>query len=143
VSTTAAAYVRELSSSMPDRYEGDCAAHARRIAELLLADGRAPWIGRIRRVETRGDALFTAPLIPLRYLGRSALAWTTHYVACAGSEAYDPLIGEPIDVAAYAEAVFGMPFSIETHLDETETKRRLASGSCSANEFISVRAVRQ
>lgn len=113
MSTTAAAFIRELSSSMPERYAGDCLEHARRIAALLDAEGRSPWIGRIRDEQLRGDAPFRAPLVPLRYLGKGSLAWTTHYVACAGDEVFDPVAGEPVAMAQYGETVFGKSVIIE------------------------------
>src|SRR3954451_19082705 len=92
---TAAEYLRELSLAMQERYAEDCVAHACRIAELLLAERRAPWIGRIRQAEMRGNTEFRGYLLPLRYAGTGTLAWTTHYVACAGREAFDPLAGVP------------------------------------------------
>ena len=125
---TAADYLRELSLAMQQRYAEDCVTHACRIAELLLAERCAPWIGRIRHIETHGDSEFRGYLLPLRYAGTGALAWTTHYVACAGREVYDPLAGEPLDVDAYAEAVFGKPLPVVTHLDPAETERLLING---------------
>ena len=125
---TAADYLRELSLAMQERYAGDCVVHACRIAELLLAEQRAPWIGRIRHIEQRGDSEFRGYLFPRRYAGTGAMAWTTHYVACAGREVYDPLAGKPVDVDAYAEAVFGKPLPVVTHLDAAETERLLING---------------
>jgi hypothetical protein len=99
---------------MPDRYVGDCLVHARRIAALLAAEGRTPWIARIRCVEQRGDAVFTHPLIPKRFLGKGALAWTTHYVACADGQAYDPIAGEPVPIDDYVRIIFGdVPATME------------------------------
>jgi len=128
MTTTAAGYVRELSFAMEERYSGDCVAHACSIAALLLAERRAPWIGRIRHIEPRGDSTFHFPLIPTRYAGMRGPAWTTHYIACSGREVYDPLAGEPVDVEAYAAAVFGKSLPVETHLDSAETERLLISG---------------
>jgi hypothetical protein len=116
---TAAAYLRDTSAAMAESYTGDCLVHACRLAELLLGERRAPWIGRVRDV--RGD--FHGPLVPRRYLGRGGPTWTTHYVACAGRLAFDPLLGEPIDLDHYATAVFGRHLEVQTHLDETETAR--------------------
>lgn len=107
---------------MRDRYDGDCAVHAVRIAALLLSEGREPWIGRIRWIERRGEAEFRGPLIPIRFLGNGALAWSTHFVACAGRDAYDPIAGEPLDIDAYGTAVFGRALHIETHLDAEATR---------------------
>jgi hypothetical protein len=125
---TAAGYVRELSFAMQERYSGDCVAHATRIAALLLAERRAPWIGRIRHVEPHGDSTFHFPLIPTRYAGMGGPAWTTHYIACSGREVYDPLAGEPVDVETYAATVFGESLTVQVHLDSAETERLVISG---------------
>ena len=109
---------------MAERYAGDCVAHACRTAELLLAEHRAPWIGRIRDVQGNVHG----PLTPLRYRGKGAPTWTTHYVACAGRQVYDPLVGKPIDLDKYAMEVFGRQLDIAEHFDARETERLLRSG---------------
>jgi hypothetical protein len=129
---TAAQYIAELSEAMRERYREDCVAHACRIAELLLAEGRAPWIGRVRHVETIGAEQFHGPLIPRRYSGDNALAWTTHYVACSGREVYGPLVGEPVDVDAFAARVFGKSLPVIVHLDAAETERLILRGELRA-----------
>lgn len=113
---------------MDEAYLEDCVAHTCRIAELLRAEGRAPWIGRLRHRTSDGDRVMHWPLIPTRYSGRRGPAWTTHYVACAGRLVYDPILGEPVDADAYAPAVFGKQLEIETHLDPETTERLLGSG---------------
>jgi hypothetical protein len=103
----------------------DCVTEACRIAEQLLAEGRAPWIGRLRDVHPYGDTTFHAPLIPRRY---PHFTWTTHYVACCGREVYDPLAGGPLDVDLYAATVFGRELPVERFLGEEETERLLRTG---------------
>ena len=120
--SSAADYIREAATA--ERYEQDCVAHACRIAELLLAERREPWIGRIRDVQGN----YHGPLIPLRYLGKGAPTWTTHYVACAGREVFDPLAGEPVEVDRYTIEVFGRKLDVVEHFDAGETQRLLQSG---------------
>ena len=110
---TAEEYIRELAPAMRERYSGDCLAHARRVAELLRAEGREAWIGRLRQVVPHGDTTFHGWLIPRHVNRENYLAWTTHYVACADGEAYDPLVGEPVDVETYAMTVFGVGLALE------------------------------
>ena len=118
-------YIRQLSAAMEAGYTGDCLAHAYRVAELLLAEARAPWIGRIRHIEQLGAEEFRGYLLPLRYAGHGMAAWTTHYVACAGGEAFDPLVGEPAGIDTFSELVFGKALPVVVHLDEAETERLL------------------
>ena len=113
---------------MSDRYVGDCATHACQVAERLLAEGKAPWIGRVRHAVRTDGQLFHTPLIPSRYRGRGAPAWNTHYLACSGVEAYDPLVGRPTLVEDYATLVFGLPIAVELHLDVETTRARLLNG---------------
>ena len=117
---SSAAYLRETSEVIDAYgYTRDCVAHACRIAELLLAEGRAPWIGRVR--DRRGD--FHGPLTPTRFKRNT---WTTHYVACSGDEVFDPLAGAPLSLSDYAPAVFGRPLSIERFLTPEQTAELLA-----------------
>lgn len=114
---------------MHDRYPGDCVTHACRLVELLLAEGRAPWIGRLRHWTTLHGAPFRLPLIPVRFAAaREAPAWSTHYVACAGSEVYDPLLDGPVAVEPYTEMVFGKSVAIEELLDAEATARLARNG---------------
>jgi hypothetical protein len=107
---TAAEFLHETSRAMGERYAGDCLVHARRIAELLETEGKSPWIARIHEQFETDKGVFHAPLIPKRF---PDVTWNTHYVAGAGNEAYDPLVGEPIDVAEYAVTVFGCELTID------------------------------
>ena len=126
---TAAEHLRALSAAMADRYVDDCVAHAAAIAALLLAEGRSPWIGRVRDTRVMGELTFHGPLIPRRFVGRNAPAWTTHYIACSGAEVYDPLVGEPTAIDGYTELVFGRALDVETHLDVDVTAELLRDGT--------------
>jgi hypothetical protein len=113
---------------MSEQYLGNCVTHACRIAELLFAEERSPWIGRLRIVTTHGDHVRHWPLIPSRFRGPAAVAWNTHYVAGAGRQLYDPILGTAIDLDAYASAVFAQPLSVATHFDPARTAQLLRSG---------------
>jgi hypothetical protein len=117
--------LQDLSDSMRDDYVADCVTHARALAELLLAGGASPWIGRLRVIEQRPIGTFHVPLIPKRFPRRT---WNTHYVCCLGDDAYDPIAGTPLPVDAYAMAVFGREIAVERYLDEEETAARLRDG---------------
>jgi hypothetical protein len=125
VSHTAADYLRDTSLAMTERYAGDCRQHAYKIAKLLIAEGRSPWIARIRETVVQGDNVFHAPLTPRRLFGDSSVTWTTHYVACAGGEAYDPIIGEPVPLEGYTERLFGREISVDIFLDCEATEQFL------------------
>jgi hypothetical protein len=107
--SAARAYLRERSAQLDHELPGDCLVEARKVAEALIADGKRPWIGRIR--DQRGD--FHGPLHPVRFTGWNAPAYTTHYVCCADDLAYDPIIGEPVPVSDVAERLFGRPLDVE------------------------------
>jgi hypothetical protein len=110
---------------MENGYSEDCVAHACRLAELLLAEGRAPWIGRIREAIDRGDHVFHGPLIPKRF---PAITWNTHYVCCCEGEVHDPLAGTPVAIDQYARTLFGREIEIEVHLDAEATRRLVDRG---------------
>lgn len=93
-------YLRDVSARMTTTYLDDCVAHATRIAALLPA----PWIASIRDVTNEGSYEMHHPLIPLRF---PAMTWNIHYVCCNGTQAYDPLLGEPCSVDEFTTRVFG------------------------------------
>lgn len=122
-------YLRDLSARLADRYEGDCVGHAEAVARWLAEAGERPWIGSIRDVQ---DGVH-APLIPLRYAGRGGPAWNVHYVACAGMDAYDPLVGEAVPAALLAETIVGRPLEVVKAVNESELARLLAEGGFRAH----------
>jgi hypothetical protein len=126
VKIAAAEYIRAVSDAMHSGYPATCVVHAIRIAELLRDENRSPWIGRIRDVTPLAGTTFHGPLMPTRFSGKGlTITWTTHYVACSGRDAYDPLAGIAIDIAGYTRAVFGRELVIETYLDPHDTERML------------------
>jgi hypothetical protein len=110
---------------MQDGYTENCVTHACAIARLLLAERRAPWIGRLREVIPHGDTTFHAPLTPKRF---QAVTWNTHYVCCSGDQVFDPMVGEAIAVAEYASHVFGREIPVEEFLNALVTEILLHEG---------------
>jgi hypothetical protein len=122
---TALDYLRDVSREMDSGYTLDCVAHACALARLLLDEGRAPWIGRLRETIERGEQVFHAPLTPTRFGSRT---WTTHYVCCAGDEVYDPMAGEPLPLGSYGEVVFGRALPVVEHFSPEVTAELLGRG---------------
>ena len=122
---TAIEYLRDTSLAITERYAGDCRQRAYEIAKLLIAEGRAPWIARIRETVTRDGSVFHAPLTTVRQFTFDTVTWTTHYAVCADGEVYDPLIGEPVPQDEYTERAFGRKISLEIYLDCEATEQFL------------------
>ena len=114
-------YLHEISAALEHGYPADCVTHACRLTELLLAEGKKPWIARLRDVQQIAAGVFHGPLTPIRLTGRKAPTWTTHYVACDGDLVYDPLTDAPIAIGGYSIAAFGRDIAIESFLDEATT----------------------
>jgi hypothetical protein len=117
----AADYLREISASLDDGYPAECVTHACHVADLLLAEGKKPWIARLRDVQQVASGVFHGPLTPVRLAGREGPTWTTHYVACDGDIVYDPLVVNPVAIADYSVAAFGRDIPLERFLDEATT----------------------
>lgn len=107
----ASAYLEEQGALFRSGGFWDCLAAARGIAALLMAEGRSPWIARLRKREERGGEVFHAPLIARS--ARGVAAWTTHYVCCCEGEAYDPLAGGRVKLESYSTEVFGERIALE------------------------------
>jgi len=114
-------YLHEISAAFEHGYPADCVTHVCRLTELLLAEGKKPWIARLRDVRHVDAGVFHGPLTPIRLAGRKGPTWTTHYVACDGDLVYDPLTENPIAIDGYSVAAFGRDISIERFLDEPTT----------------------
>jgi hypothetical protein len=125
-------YLRTVFMALEDGYPDDCVVHACRLVELLLVECAEPWIGRLRDTQPTENGVFHGPLIPTTLSGRNARTWTTHYVACAGGRAYDPLMGEPIALHEYAPRLFGRDIAIETLLDVDRTAELSRAGKLRA-----------
>jgi hypothetical protein len=102
-------------------YPENCVVHACRLADLLLAERKNAWIGRLRDVRQSPFGVFHGPLTPIRLAGSNGPTWTTHYVACADGYAYDPLVGRPVLLGEYAVTVFGRELTIDCFLDVAKT----------------------
>ena len=98
----------------------NCLAAARKLSALLLADGRSPWIARLRKTVALGDEAFRVPLIP-RVAGVAA-TWTTHYVCCCDGMAYDPVAGRVIPLETYSMELFGKEIPAELFVPADKLK---------------------
>ena len=87
----------------------DCLEEAREIAARMRAEGKSPWIGRLRHIEERENGRFHHPLIPR---GSKLPAFTTHYVCCCDGLAYDPLLDAPEPLETYSRRLFGAEIEI-------------------------------
>lgn len=110
-SSSVIAYLEEQSALVRAGGYWNCLAAARKLSALLLANGRSPWIARLRKTQIVRGQVFHAPLIP-RALG-IAKTWTTHYVTCCDGVAYDPVAGKPIRLETYSLEVFGEQIPID------------------------------
>jgi hypothetical protein len=105
------AFLEEQSGIVRSGGYWNCLAAALELSALLLAEGRRPWIARLRKTQDAGDHIFHAPLIP-RAQGVAA-TWTTHYVCCCEEMAYDPVAGRVIQLEGYTMEIFGEQISLE------------------------------
>jgi hypothetical protein len=117
---------------MRNGYAGDCVTHACALARLLIGEGQEPWIGRIRDVTPTGRGLYYGPLIPIRFSGPGKPVWNTHYVCCAGPDAFDPIIGKPVPVEQFSSTVFGRNLMVEPFLSAGEVAGLLQEGTLKA-----------
>lgn len=118
-------YFRSQSAVLAERRLWNCLAAAETLAALLLEEGRSPWIGRLRKTEARGDAVFHVPLMPRRF--RGAVTWNTHYVCVDRDIVYDPAALRPLPLRRYSQEVFGQEIPIETFVAEVDLVSYLKS----------------
>jgi len=111
-------YFRAQAAVVEQRGFWNCLVAAETLARLLLEEERSPWIGRLRKSEARGDAVFHFPLMPLRFHG--AVTWTTHYVCVDRDIVYDPAASRPLRLRRYSREVFGQEIPIEIFVSETD-----------------------
>ncbi|MGB7922196.1 MAG: hypothetical protein WCF57_03010 [Pyrinomonadaceae bacterium] len=122
--TSVIAYLEEQSALVRSGGYWNCLAAARELSALLLAEGRSPWIARMRKTEAIGSEVYHAPLIP-RAVGVAA-TWTTHYVSCCDVMAYDPVAGRPLRLEIYSLEVFGEQLPQEVFVSADELPDYLA-----------------
>jgi len=106
--SSARAYLEEQSALVRSGGYWNCLAAARELSALLLAEGRSPWIARLRRTEVEAGRVFVKA------------TWTTHYVCCCEGMAYDPVAGKPTRLEAYSLEVFGEQISLEVFVPAVE-----------------------
>src|SRR6185436_11155696 len=116
-------YFRAQAAVIDARGFWNCLAAVETLAALLIEEGRSPWIGRLRKSEARGDSVFHAPLMPLRFHG--AITWTTHYVCVERGTVYDPAAARPLPLSSYSQEVFGEEIPIETFVAPEDLERYL------------------
>jgi hypothetical protein len=119
------AYLEEQSALVRSGEYWNCLVAAQELSALFFAEGRHPWIARLRKTEVIEGRLFHAPLIP-HGLGIAA-TWTTHYVCCCDGMACDPVAGKPIRLEAYSLEVFGEQISTEVFVPALELPAYLAA----------------
>ncbi|HEV7764227.1 MAG TPA: hypothetical protein VGQ76_04430 [Thermoanaerobaculia bacterium] len=132
-------YLRDVSARMTTTYLDDCVAHATRIAALLIVGDCAPWIASIRDVTNEGSYEMHHPLIPSRF---PAMTWNVHYVCCNGTQAYDPIIGEPCSVDELAMNVFGRAITVGEAVSVADVAR-LATAEVLKTHIASLRRLRK
>ena len=125
LSPKAKSYFRSQAAVIDARGFWNCLAAVETLAGLLLEEGKSPWIGRLRKSETRADTVFHAPLMPLRFHG--AITWNTHYVCVERGIVYDPVALKPLPLRRYSQAVFGEEIPIETFVAEGDVESYLKS----------------
>ena len=125
LSSRAKFYLRDQAAVIDAGGFWNCLAAVETLARLLLEEGRSPWIGRLRKSETRGDSVFHAPLMPLRFHG--TITWNTHYVCVERGIVYDPVALRPLPLRRYSQAVFGEEIPIETFVAEGDVESYLKS----------------
>lgn len=118
-------YFRSQAAVIDARGFWNCLAAVETLAGLLIEEGRSPWIGQLRKSEARGDTVFHAPLMPLRFHG--AITWTTHYVCVERGIVYDPVAVRPLPLGRYSQAVFGEEIPIETFVAQGDVEKYLRS----------------
>ncbi|MBK8742809.1 MAG: hypothetical protein IPM02_26505 [Betaproteobacteria bacterium] len=109
----AAVHLQRLHDETRETYSLNCLTVANELRALLIAQGRSASLLRLRSHTVRDGQLVVGPLIPLRYIGRGAPTWTTHYACCADGLVYDPLFAAPVPIDSYALRAFGEPLAPE------------------------------
>jgi hypothetical protein len=88
----------------PDgKYSESCGCIAVNIARKLFAEGKNPFILRIRGELI--DSINRKTITPKTFNGR--ISWGAHQVCCEGGLAYDPMVSpESIDLDNYCKIAF-------------------------------------
>lgn len=85
------------------QHSESCGSIAIEIAQRLLAEGKMPYIARIRGKVLDGIGNREG-LVPRIYEGR--VEWGAHQLACANNTAYDPMLGKSVSIDDYCSIAF-------------------------------------
>jgi len=96
----------------PDnKFSESCGLITVEIVELLLREGKKPYIMKVHEDEHRNGFIHSKRLAPKIYEGR--IHWGAHQVCCCDGMAYDPILGKPISIKEYTKAVFDEDIKME------------------------------
>lgn len=123
--SAARAYLEAQSELVRSGGYWNCLPAALKLSALLYAEGRSPWLARLRKTKLVSGQVFHVPLIPRGLGGKRA--WTTHYVCCCDGMAHDPVAGQPLQLETYSLEVFGEQISLETFIPPAELRAKLVS----------------
>lgn len=109
---------------MEDRVHGQsCGLIALEVARCLRDEGKEAVIMEVSIREPDGA---WGIIRPLAYRHRNT-EWTSHQVCCYEDLALDPIIGQPVPIAIYAERVFGENIAMNVLVTKDEVQQMLAS----------------
>ena len=81
---------------------------ANEVAKLLMEDGLAPHIEMVYEVRDDQVVLF----LPQIYEGKMS-PWHAHFVCCTENQAFDPILGYPINKENYTKELFGQEIEMK------------------------------
>jgi len=82
-----------------------CGLIANALAKLLIEAGKEPYIMLVTEDVHKNGFVYTKDLEPLIYNGN--VSWGSHLVCCCENVAFDPMIGNPVNIDQYTQIVFG------------------------------------
>jgi hypothetical protein len=115
-----------------DGSNAHCGQIAADIAALLLRSGMHPHIEEV--CDREDNHMNRRALVPEIYNGK--ITWGGHQVCCCQGLAFDPLLGQPIAIEDYTEAVFGKDIELRVSKSEEETEKREVNGYESSRDII-------
>jgi hypothetical protein len=122
--TSSMAYLEAQGALLRSGGYWNCLTAAKELSARLFAEGRRPWIARLRKTRIVRGQTFHCRLTP-RTEGVSH-TWTTHYVCCCDGTAYDPAAGRPLRLESYSLEVFGEQVPMEVFVPAVELPAYLA-----------------
>jgi hypothetical protein len=106
--------LKQLHEDTREAYTLDCLTVANELRALLVAQGRVASLLRLRKRSLLDGQLMAGPLTPLRYAGRNAPTWTTHYACYCEGWVYDALFVGPVPIGDYSLQAFGERLTAES-----------------------------